>query len=294
MKNCRLCNKQKVLIDSHIIPKFIGRWLIKTSATGYLRDSNNPNLRRQDIIKTKLLCKQCEDILSNDESYFADTIFHPFMNRKSHTYNLSYNNQLSRFCAGLSWRALVYITEINEIDKDSEIEKAELALRNYIIGNSSNLDRYEQHLIPLEGGAIANFKYSKPNLNVYLTRFIGIDLLTTDKNHLIYIKLPNFILISNINYPYINKMRPSRIALKQGAIIPKQYQLPPEFSRYLQDKLNFITNELTDKISKNQNHIIVQSIKNNTKKLLKSKTLKAIEADLHPNQFIFRDKETPF
>lgn len=295
MKHCRLCNKQKVLIESHIIPKFIGRWLIKTSATGYLRDINKPNLRCQDLIKTKLLCKQCEDILSNDESYFADTIFHPYMNRQSHNYNFAYNNQLSRFCAGLSWRVIVYLININSIDKDLEIENAELALRAYILGTSSNLGKYEQHLIPLEGGVIADFKCTKSNLNAYLTRAIDIDLLTiADKDHLIYIKLPNFILISNINYMQINKMRPSRIALKQGYITSKKYVLPPQWSIYLQNKLEFIKSEFTDKISKNQSEKIMDSIKKDPERLLKSRTLKAVEADLYPNQFIFRDNDTPF
>ncbi|NWK73093.1 hypothetical protein HYG93_02085 [Acinetobacter sp. SwsAc6] len=295
MKPCRLCKKQKVLIESHIIPKFIGRWLIKTSATGYLRDINKPNLRCQDIIKTKLLCKECEDLLSNDESYFADTIFHPYMNRKSHTYNLPYSKQLSRFCAGLSWRVLIYLTEIHDTDKSSEIENAESTLREYILGNSSNLGIYEQHLIPLEGGAIADFKCTKSNLNAYFTRTIDIDLLTiADRDHLIYIKLPNFILISNINYTHINKMRPSRITLKQGAIISKNYLLPPEFYKYLQDKLNFIANEFTDKISKTQSEKIMDSIKKDPERLLNSRTLKAVESDLHPNQFIFRDPKIPF
>ena len=295
MNQCRLCNKQKSLVESHIIPKFIGRWLIKTSATGYLRDINKPNLRCQDIIKTKLLCKQCEDILSDHESYFADNIFHPYMNRPSHIYNLSYTNQLSKFCAGLSWRVLIYLTEINAIHNNSEFENTKEALRNYILGDSDNLGQYEQHLIPLEGGAIADFKLTKSNLNAYITRAIDIDLLTiADEDYLIYTKLPNFILISNINYTHINKMRPSRIAIKQGAMTSKNYLLPPEFFKYLQYRLNYIHSNFTNKISENQNAKIIDTIKQNPERLLNSRTLKAVEADLHPNQFIFRDKGKPF
>lgn len=295
MKPCRLCNENKELVESHIIPKFIGRWLIKTSATGYLRDINKPNVRCQDIIKTKLLCKQCEDILSNDESYFADVIFHPYMNRKSHNYNFVYNFQLSRFCAGLSWRVLVYLIELNNINTDLEIENAELKLRNYILGKTSNLDKYEQHLIPLEGNAIVNFNCKNSNLNAYFTRAIAVDLLTkVDNEHLIYIKIPNFILISNISYKQINKMRPSRIALKKDSLTPKDYFLPPEMYKYLEDKLNFIKSVFTDKISSNQNEKIINSLTKDPERLLKSRTLKAVEADLYPNQFIFRGKEEPF
>ena len=57
MDQCRLCKKRIMLEESHIIPKFIAKWLKKTSATDYLRFMDTPNIRRQDLVKIKLLCK---------------------------------------------------------------------------------------------------------------------------------------------------------------------------------------------------------------------------------------------
>jgi hypothetical protein len=35
---CKLCKKEAKLEESHFIPKFIGKWVKKTSITGYLRE----------------------------------------------------------------------------------------------------------------------------------------------------------------------------------------------------------------------------------------------------------------
>ena len=40
---CALCHESKELKESHFIPKFVGKWLKKTSATGYLRNVDNIN-----------------------------------------------------------------------------------------------------------------------------------------------------------------------------------------------------------------------------------------------------------
>ena len=34
---CALCGQQKDLRKSHIVPRFVGKWLKSTSATGFLR-----------------------------------------------------------------------------------------------------------------------------------------------------------------------------------------------------------------------------------------------------------------
>jgi hypothetical protein len=74
---CALCQKERELCDSHIIPHFVFDWLKESSATGHMRFGPNMNLRVQDGLKPKLLCKECEGIFSVSESHFASKIFHP-------------------------------------------------------------------------------------------------------------------------------------------------------------------------------------------------------------------------
>lgn len=285
MNKCRLCNEEKKLEESHIIPKFIGKWLRKTSATGYLRSLDTPNIRRQDLFKTHLLCKSCEDILSNDESYFANTIFHPYMNEQEISYSFQYDHRLIRFCAGLSWRSLVYLTEVLNDENHDEIEKYKSKLQSFLLEKSSNVDQYEQHLFPLSLNSESPLNLKHSNLNSYFHRSVDIDLLTLKNEMLIYTKIPNFILISNINYSNINKMRGSRIALKQGVFtVNKNFILPIEMYNYLDNRLTFIKENLTDQISDVQNQKILEDIKKDPERLLKSNTLKAIKADRSSNQ----------
>lgn len=284
MNKCRLCHEEKKLEESHIIPKFIGKWLRKTSVTGYLRFNEAPNVRRQDLVKVHLLCKTCEDILSDDESYFASTIFHPYMKRPEDSYHLAYDHRLIRFCAGLSWRVLVYLTEhLNEED-NVEIHKYKLKLEDFLLRKISNLDQYEQHLIPLELNSQSHLNIKHSNINAYFSRSVDIDLLELKNERIIYIKIPNFIIISNINYKYINKMRASRVALKQGVITPKDYNLPAAMDNYLDERLTFIKENIHDKISDIQTKKILEDIKKDPDKLMKSETLKAIKADHFSSQ----------
>jgi len=74
---CRLCRATKELQESHILPGFVFRWKKETSATGYLRFGQQPNLRVQDGVKLHLLCRECERRFNNWETEFANRIFTP-------------------------------------------------------------------------------------------------------------------------------------------------------------------------------------------------------------------------
>ncbi|MCT4631371.1 MAG: hypothetical protein N4A76_01385 [Firmicutes bacterium] len=67
---CKLCNESNELELSHIIPKFVYKWIKRTSTTGGIRNSDNPNIRAQDGDKIDFLCGKCEDLFSVYEDGF--------------------------------------------------------------------------------------------------------------------------------------------------------------------------------------------------------------------------------
>ena len=79
ISKCKLCHRVCDIQNSHIIPKFVGKWLKESSATGYFMTLNVDGQvkRSQDIEKKPLLCKKCEGILNDFETYFANNIFYP-------------------------------------------------------------------------------------------------------------------------------------------------------------------------------------------------------------------------
>lgn len=148
---CALCRQQKDLRKSHIIPKFVGKWMKSTSATGFLRTAVKPEKRRQDLPTSPLLCGECEQVFSKLESYFAREIFYPFMDEGKR--NIAYDDTLVRFIISLSWRTLKtgYEDQISHKPWTKEhIDKAEEIWRKFLLNESSEAGPYEHHLFFLD------------------------------------------------------------------------------------------------------------------------------------------------
>ena len=103
LKECALCHNNSALELSHIIPKFVVRYL-KNTSVGKLRSADNPNATIQDGEKHYLLCGECEDRFSECEKKFADNIFHPYF--KQHQRSFTYDKWLHYFITSVSWRHL--------------------------------------------------------------------------------------------------------------------------------------------------------------------------------------------
>lgn len=285
---CKLCGSEGVLEESHFIPKFVGKWMKKTSITGFLREKNEVQKRAQDTAKEYWLCGSCEDKLSVWETNFANKIFYPFLNEGKDS--ASYGDWLSKFCASLSWRTLTYIRSKNPNDDQPEeyyktIEKAERHLAGYILGTIDNLNEYEQHLFPLD--AIASTTYNKlpNNINRYFLRTIAMDIVGNSTDLMVYTKLPSFMVLGFIKVKEPKKHRTSRIALKSGKISPRDYNWPDGFIDYLSEKAQEIS-EVYDKIPQDQLDKIEQFLMENPEKASNSKTF---EAFLHDYEMSGKD-----
>ena len=133
---CKLCGKEAKLKISHFIPKFVGKWVKETSATGFIRESNEIDKRAQDIAKEYWLCSDCEGLFSEWERKFSNKIFYPFVNKGQSV--ATYGKWMSKFCASLSWRTLTLIRSKNTHEKKSKkyiesLNKAESHLSKYLL-----------------------------------------------------------------------------------------------------------------------------------------------------------------
>ena len=278
---CKLCKKEADLELSHFIPKFVGKWVKKTSMTGFLREKNEIDKRAQDLAKEYWLCGECEDLFSTWETLFANNVFYPFVDKEKSV--SSYGEWLSKFCASLSWRTLTYIRSKNKNEIKPEeyyrtLDKAEESLSDFIQGKTDNLNQYEQHLFPLERIESTDFSGMPKNINRYFLRIVAMDIIGNSKNLFVYTKLPSFMLIGFINVEKPKLMRASRIAIKSGKLSPRDYHWPDGFIDYVVEKSNEIT-ELSDKISPMQLTKIEEFIKNNPEKAANSKQFEAFLHD---------------
>lgn len=137
---CSLCGETRVLELSHVIPAFAFRWQKESSGSGYVRNSQEPNLRSQDGLKLHLLCEECEQRFSDWEREFANRIFYPYLERSGEV--LPYGDWMLRFATSVSWRVLTYALDAEEIQSwpDKLLSKAKAAKaswRAYLLGRAS-------------------------------------------------------------------------------------------------------------------------------------------------------------
>jgi hypothetical protein len=178
---CRLCGNDAVLQDSHIMPAFVYKWLKATSATGYLRAADEPNLRVQDGQTRPWLCAGCESRFNKYETQFASEFFHAFDENPSS--RLRYGRWLLKFCVSLSWRQLLIRLEdgVLENEKSELLDAARAALQSwaaFLLDETPHPGRFEQHLLPLGAIEEHSVKDMPANFNRYILRVVSMNVIS--------------------------------------------------------------------------------------------------------------------
>jgi len=135
---CALCLTLTDLRDSHIVPKFVNRWLKASSPTKQFRNSGNPNKAEQDGPHRPLLCGGCEARFSAWEQPFADKLFKPHLDKRETKF--TYEGWLLRFATSLLWRVAIL-----ERENTGNLAPASVQLlnawcersRNFLLGTPS-------------------------------------------------------------------------------------------------------------------------------------------------------------
>lgn len=149
LNTCALCNEKKEIKLSHIVPKLVGRNLKKTSI-GAIRNSENPNKVVQDTEKHYLMCADCEERFSANETWFANNIYYPYLKRKRD--NFDYDERLHYFLISLSWRSL-YLDIMDlvqkggvQLDTLNYLIRSEAIMKDYLLGKRRDVDYIENHI----------------------------------------------------------------------------------------------------------------------------------------------------
>lgn len=281
---CRLCKKNSELKESHIIPKAIFRWMKDTSATGYLRFSQNMNIPRQDGLKLPFLCSECEGQFSTYEKYFFEQIFLPLHNDKA---RIAYKNRFLKFAASIAWRTLKYFMEKDEIDHLNERQlkycnRALEAWKDFLFDKKDSPSIFELHFynfideVSLSGD-------TPNNIHRYLHRSVGFNLYRSDNVAFLYIKLPGLIFIGYITLPNdIKEFRKTRIK-SSGKIELMDYTAPMYILDIIKEEAQKIA-EYKNSISEKQQSKINDKYKNNAERANQSKTVQAIRKDIQQSK----------
>ncbi|MGN5650767.1 hypothetical protein [Bacillus sp. Brlt_9] len=274
---CALCNSDKELKKSHIVPKFIGKWLKETSATGYLRQGASPDARHQDISKQYLLCGECELIFSKNEKLFSEKIFKPFQNGYT---TFQYDSWLKEFIISVQWRILAVKKETATGLSDNFLRILDNTFemwRAYLNNESKDTGLYTHHIYFFDENEIQNKKQYLPERpNMYLLRSIDCQVITNNVNNLsIYSKLPGILIWSQL-YPEKIEGWPETIISDKGILsIPQECNVDR-----LWELIGSLINESRmGQISEAQLEKIIKSSTKNKEKTKNSRSYAALLAD---------------
>ncbi len=234
MPTCALCNQTAQLRVSHIVPSFVGKWLKQTSVTGFIRQLDNPNLRKQDIHKEPLLCEQCEGAFSVYEKQFAEHVFYPYVQKELDERGVGqglircipYDEWLLRFVVSLQWRALTTSSKLDEVQVAnarignrfaSAMDSALRDWADYLLGRRETSGEERHYIVFLQNLAAGSGYLPEglsDNVNMYLLRSIDTTPVFNRNSLLLYTKLGPIAVITSL--------RPHRLKGMHDALIRKR------------------------------------------------------------------------
>jgi hypothetical protein len=280
---CKLCGKSGDLMVSHIVPKFIFKYLKETSPTKKLRMSTEINKRIQDGFKKYWFCRNCEVMLSYYEKYFSENIFHQI---QKNILPIKYDINLIKFCVSISWRISVFIEEEgyishfpNEILKN--LKQAQDVWKGFLLGKFENPGIFEQHLYNFTGEIEGSHLTLSNNLHRYLQRTIAVNVLHLGtKIILVYSKFPGILLIGYVKLGSHSSFSSTKIHLKKGLLTHRKTIVPTELWNFINNKADDAEN-IKSSLSDNQNKKIMSDYnKIDIETVTASGTFQALEKDL--------------
>jgi hypothetical protein len=288
---CALCLEEKELQLSHIIPKFVFNYL-KESAPGGLRSYRTPNLRIQDGEKEYLLCRDCEQLFSSWEKPFSEHIFVPLHDPSPVTTPIVYKQWALKFAASVSWRVLNYYMKLGLSHfSDEQKAHAQQALnfwREFLLGGQKHPGRFEQHLLPLDVIEHHTVGEISPFLNRYLLRSIHMDVLVSESSAIVYTKLCRVTIFGFIYEANPLGWQGMKLHVNKGTIRPRDYLLPGEIFKYINDKASQVK-EALNSLSPKQEQKVAKVIAENLDEIANSEIYRAMSYDVaHSGKAAFK------
>ncbi len=276
---CELCGKRAPILQSHVLPAFVFRWM---KQVGHIRHSEVPNRRSQDGPKKEWLCRGCEDLFNSFETPFANQIFHPYDNDRA--IRVRYGEWMLKFCVSVSWRTLLYLKEEQHLTQFSErqVTLMDDALRTwsrFLQGEYKHTGSFEVHLLPFSEIADSGGLNLPPNINRYLTRTVDINAGSSESTCFTYSKFGPFAVFGFVESEDARKWKGTNVLYRGGWFEPGKYTLPGQLVGFLVERANR-TRVAMEKISPTQQRKIAESIRANPDQFVQSGLFRAMQRDV--------------
>ncbi len=283
---CALCGQPRQLCLSHIIPKFVIEWL-KDSSPSHIRSGENPNRRVQDGLKTELLCSDCEQLFSDWEHKFAETIFIPFHSNRTQEFKpIRYEKWALKFAVSVSWRTLQWfrpqLVESFPLERLKVIDSALAIWREFLLDTRKHPENFEQHLLPFDLIETIDAPNMSPNINRYFLTTIDVDLPNTEMTLFVYSKMCKLVLLGILQVPTRDRKiwRGTKLHVNNGYFpSTKRLVMPDNVMEYISNRANQAFALLAG-VSPRQKAKIAESIENNFDTIAESEVFRALNQDV--------------
>jgi hypothetical protein len=283
MPQCALCYEDRDLLNSHIVPKFAFDYLKRTSPSGYLRFTKNPNKREQDGPTHPMLCADCEQRFGSYESWFASQVFTPFNDDPSAI--IPVDGRLLKFACSLSWRvALYYATTTPSThlspEQLAQSEEAMQVWREYLLDKRPHPGRFEQHILMLDRLASATIPDLPGNTNRYILRTVDMDIVAGAKTCFVYVKLPRIVIIGSVvmSGPR-NQWQGTRIPTQSWSIRPRNCVVPGALATFISGKARLMARSQAS-MSDRQKQKVEGALMRDIERFRSSGAFAAMESDV--------------
>lgn len=287
-----MCQKERQLVEGHITPRFVIKWLRETSATGYLRSPATPNKREQDGPKKYIFCAICDnEVLGAVEDDFSRYIFTPYVTsslgadgnlRPDGQVEFHYDNWLLKFALSLQLRHII-VFEKEKLSHRFGPILTELSeyWRHFIMGNRATPGHCETHLFFLQSLSQAeatDWDTADKNVNQYFLRATDGTLVWSNSLLASFAKIGPIAFWTTIYPSRVSRMRGTSIGMR-GTINTRQAIGDPGIGTFL---LRWRPEDVFRdyKISDRQQTKINESVSKNKERYLNSMTYQATAADI--------------
>jgi hypothetical protein len=274
---CKLCSQKRKLRESHLIPKFVSKWMKQTGST-YHRNIIDPNIRMQDGIKQNLLCQECETLFSGFETYFSKNVFYPYL--KNTKTIIKYDQNLFKFLVSLLWRILQ--SDLFVWDDKSDkfyplLLKVELDWRSFLIGEKEHPKYDCVHMFMAD--ISINDNQPVLNFNTYMNRAMDGTVVTSEEECLVYAKFSRFLIFAGITPINTDLWINTSIDAAGGVILVPQELNAGNIGEFLIDRARMTNEAMVTGLSDNQKEVIKKSAEKEYAKIKDSDLFNVMNAD---------------
>jgi len=295
---CKLCHKRKPIRKSHLIPNFIISWLRETGS-GYFRKPENPNIKYQDFLKSRLLCEDCEQRFASKEQYFSKNIFFPYL--KNRPSKFEYSRDLYYFLISVLWRVLISRLKVYKNEHKhfaQEIKKSEEEWRLFLLGKEA-LPNQDVHLFVTD--IIKEFAIPVKNFNRYMVRALDGTVISNSSECYVYVKLSRFCVFTPLTEYDKSKWINTKILNGDGIWSSPQEIRDGRIGDFFIDRIKLGFRKLHENISEKQRRNMSEYQKKNINKIINSElgevlfydSFSSIDTSFFPERKIGRNELCP-